>query len=117
MPYKPKQYCRFPGCNQLVDTRYCEQHKKPVSKYEEDRESASNRGYDRKWQRLRAYKLRLNPLCEECLKHGIVEPAEEVHHIKSVEQYPELRLVLDNLESLSKSCHSKKTAEENKKNV
>ena len=118
MPFRPKQYCKSPNCNQLVDAKigYCDKHKKPVGRYEEDRESASKRGYDRIWQRLRAVKLRHDPLCEECKRNDRIVIAIEVHHIKPVKLFPWLRLVWENLESLCKSCHSKKTAEENKNN-
>lgn len=33
-----------------------------------------------RWQRLRAAKLAVDPLCEWCLEREIVEPATEVHH-------------------------------------
>ena len=61
-------------------------------------------------------KLAADPLCELCLAKGNVAQAEEVDHIKPVNQYPELRLVYDNLQSLCVTCHSKKTREENKIN-
>jgi 5-methylcytosine-specific restriction protein A len=93
---------------------YCEKHKKHKPINTNTRSSCAD-GYDRRWQRLRAYKLRLNPLCETCLVNGIVTAAEEVDHIKPVRDYPELRLVLDNLQSMCKSCHSRKTRKENKK--
>jgi 5-methylcytosine-specific restriction protein A len=76
------------------------------------RPSAAKRGYNRTWNKVRAVKLVGNPLCEECLKAGIVKQAEEVHHIKPVAEFPELRLAIDNLQSLCRVCHNKKTAEE-----
>ena len=43
-----------------------------------------------------------------------LKKGEEVHHIKPVDYYPELRLDIDNLESLCKVCHEKITAKEKK---
>lgn len=34
-----------------------------------------------RWQRLRAYQLSNEPLCQWCLEAEIVEPATEVHHV------------------------------------
>ena len=75
------------------------------------RQSASKRGYDRKWQRVRAIKLSSDPLCERCERHGIVEPATEVHHRIALADGGE-RLDTANLESLCKRCHSAHTMRE-----
>lgn len=47
----------------------------------------------------------MDPLCELCKREGKVTPVDEVHHIRPVADYPELRLVLENLVSLCKSHH------------
>ena len=64
---------------------------------------------NRHWRKLRDTYLRENPLCEECLKHGKVTPAEDVHHIKSPFRGGEINynMLLDyhNLESVCKDCH------------
>lgn len=65
-----------------------------------------------KWKKLRLKKLRRNPLCERCLEKNIHRTAEEVDHILSRDQRPDLSLRFDNLQSLCKSCHSAKTARE-----
>src|SRR5450830_1215094 len=116
MPYKPKQYCKSPGCNQLVDTGYCEKHKQPVSQQEIDRHKHDNEVYgNTAWRRLRRIKLCNNPLCELCLSKDIVVQASQADHIIPVAKQPELRLSLSNLQSLCEVCHTKKTREENKK--
>lgn len=77
------------------------------------RESSTSRGYDRAWRKVRAYKIKLNPFCERCFKLGKIVPIQiktdgnfgVVHHKKPVEQFPELRLLIDNLESLCWRCH------------
>lgn len=61
------------------------------------------------WQKLRAYKLMNNPLCEECFKKDVLTPATEVDHKVDLVDAPYLCLVLENLRALCKSCHSKKT--------
>lgn len=66
----------------------------------------------REWRMLRAFKLHINPLCEICLKKNILKPAEEVHHIVDIKDEPELALVMSNLQSLCKKCHSKITYSE-----
>ena len=117
MPYKPKHYCAYPLCPELVESgnKYCSKHKKLKSIGKTKRSSCAE-GYDRIWERLRRYKLNRNPLCEECLKKEpkVIRQAEQVHHIKKIKDYPELRLVLGNLESLCRGCHNIKTAKEKK---
>ena len=74
------------------------------------RGTAAQRGYDGRWQRLRAHKLRANPVCEECERQGRVTPAREVDHIEpfTSRQDPR-RLDWDNLQSLCNPCHQRKT--------
>ncbi|MDD7319399.1 MAG: HNH endonuclease [Prevotellaceae bacterium] len=63
------------------------------------------------WRKLRDTKRAADPLCEECLKHGIMEPMREVHHIKEIEsgrseaECKELAFAWNNLQSLCHSCH------------
>ena len=72
---------------------------------DKDRGTAASRGYDHRWQRLRKSKIHANPLCEHCEARGITKPADEVHHIKTVRERPDLRLDWDNLVSLCRDCH------------
>lgn len=63
------------------------------------------------WQRLRNIYIREHPVCEECLKHGHVTDAEEVHHLlpymseKTEEARWNTFLNPKNLRALCKSCH------------
>ena len=43
-----------------------------------------------RWQKLRDYKRRRNPLCEECLRQGLNTPAELVDHITPIEEGGEI---------------------------
>lgn len=58
------------------------------------------------WRRLRIQALeRDHYLCQACLRKKRFTKATEVHHIKEVEDFPELALTLSNLESLCWPCH------------
>lgn len=60
------------------------------------------------WRRLRKLALqRDHGLCRLRLGPDCTRYATEVHHIKPVEDYPELALDLDNLISVCHSCHEK----------
>lgn len=61
-----------------------------------------------RWKGLRAEKVRNNPLCEECLRKGIVKQTEEVHHIIPIDidnLDEDLAYGYDNLISLCIPCH------------
>ena len=109
MPPLPPRPCRWPGCPKLSSdgSGYCPDHvdqakaRQAKQRHEQDRrQSAARRGYDRRWAAVRAIKLRTGPLCERCGKVATV-----VHHVVPVEDRPDLRLDLANLESLCRSCH------------
>jgi len=57
------------------------------------------------WRSLRSMVLRDIPTCEHCAKRGLVVPASEVDHIDNDPTNNER----DNLQSLCKPCHSRKT--------
>jgi len=63
------------------------------------------------WREVRKMQLYSEPLCEECFPDEIV-PATVVDHKESLKHSPSKALILNNLTSLCKSCHSKKTASE-----
>ena len=46
-------------------------------------------------------------MCKRCARYGKSVPAVVVHHIKHVDEYPELAYVPDNLISLCLDCHNK----------
>jgi len=66
---------------------------------------------DKRWKKLRAAKMRANPLCERCEKKNRVTPASEVHHKKpfdegqTQEEIESLAFDWDNLESDCEPCH------------
>ena len=61
MPYRPKKPCRHPGCANLTDGRYCEEH---ISCHPEVTRSATKRGYGSKWRTSSKAYLREHPLYE-----------------------------------------------------
>ncbi len=82
MPRKPKRPCSFPGCPNLTEGRFCEEHEKQENRrYEKyDRDPAVRRRYGRVWKRIRDRYVSQHPFCEMCYKQGVLKPVEEVHH-------------------------------------
>lgn len=76
-----------------------------TSRSERDPRSASARGYDRQWRKMRVHVLADQPICELCEELGYVSPAMEVHHIHPISQRPDLRLERSNLMALCIPCH------------
>lgn len=76
MPRKPLRPCSHPGCPNLCDGQFCEQHRveerRKYDKYE--RSSDVNRKYGRAWKRIRDRYAAEHPLCEMCLKEGRLTP-------------------------------------------
>ena len=106
MPTSPLKPCSYPGCHALVKSGRCEMHVKQMRKrYDAQRGNSGQRGYDARWQAVRAIKIGRDPICELCVSKGIVKRTDIVHHIKPVEEHPELRLVMDNLMSVCIQCH------------
>ena len=67
-----------------------------------------------KWKKIRTRMLRENPLCEECLGFGRETPATDVHHIKPIEDFPDLRFTMSNLMCVCQTCHGKLEAQYHK---
>ena len=86
MPKKPRRPCSYPGCPNLCDGQYCEEHRKQArrqyDKYE--RSPYVNKKYGRAWKRIRDRYVAEHPLCEMCLEQGKLTPVDEVHHVLPV---------------------------------
>jgi len=63
------------------------------------------------WKTLRLEKLKKDPLCERCLKKGVIRSARDVHHKKPIStgktkaEKQALGFSLVNLESICTPCH------------
>lgn len=68
----------------------------------------------KEWKKLRAYKLSLNPLCEDCEEQGITTPGHTVDHIQPRKQGGTDHLY--NLRTRCKHHNSQKTALDNPNN-
>lgn len=100
--------CRQPGCPGLISGKgnRCREHQR---EYEKQRGSPRQRGYDRRWEKIRLMVLQGQPLCVDPFgEHGerVVE-ATEVDHITPLRSSG--TNMFANLQSLCKSCHSRKT--------
>jgi len=66
----------------------------------------------KEWRKCREVILRRDKyLCQPCLRKEKLETANIVHHIKPREDYPELALDEENLESVCAACHNKEHPE------
>lgn len=76
--------------------------------HDAQRGSAAERGYDRRWRRLRTAYLVAHPLCVECQKRGAIVLATDVDHV--VARRNGGSDDESNLQALCHACHSRKTA-------
>ena len=61
----------------------------------------------KRWKKKRACILRRDGyMCRECRKYGRQVAAVTVHHIKHVDEYPELAFEDSNLISVCQACHN-----------
>ncbi len=56
-------------------------------------------------------------LCQACLKRKRFTKATEVHHLRPIEEFPELALELSNLECLCWRCHEQTKGRKRKETV
>ena len=103
MPKKPTRQC--PTCKTKITGKTCpkcdKRKKREAKEYDDKRGTATERGYNHAWSKIRDMKLNEDPLCERCMKVGIDEPATRVHH-KDRDSSNNRE---ENLESLCKPCH------------
>ena len=110
MPSKLPHPCAYPGCPALTRHRYCDTHKTIAGREYNtfQRSPDHNKVYGRRWRKIRDLYISKNPLCEDCLQHGLYIPADEVHHIRPIDSGG--NHAEDNLRSLCQSCHTKSRA-------
>ena len=118
MPWKPNKPCRYPGCANLVQSGegYCDTHKKrrhsEYNAHKRDELSKSFYG-GRQWRRVSKMQLQREPFCADCMPVGFYILAEVADHIIPIRNGG-ARYDFDNLQSLCKACHNRKTFNENR---
>ena len=111
MPRKPKHPCSYPGCPNLTDGQYCEEHRKIARRQYDryERQPDVGKKYGRAWKRIRDRYVQEHPFCERCFEEGRMTPVEEVHHIIPLQPEnitdPSITLNEENLISLCRECH------------
>lgn len=111
MPYKFSHPCFVKNCFRLArpGEQFCEEHRKQFDRdyNKKQRLEGKSRDYwsSSEWRKIRKIQLKKHPVCVIC-----GERAEEVDHIISVRRGGNNSP--DNLQSLCKTCHSRKTAKE-----
>lgn len=121
MPTAPRRSCGYPGCNVLSTTPRCDKHThlNTGTFNDPNRASASERGYDSKWRKVRAFVLkRDNYLCQVAKRDGRIEVADEVDHVISKALWLQRHGTLDgvddpsNLQAIGRERHKLKTQAE-----
>ena len=106
MPMRPPKPCPAPGCNQLVASGHCLEHarrKRAAFKaLDENRRFYSSA----RWQKLRNWFLRRNPICASC---GRI--AKVVDHRLAIKDGGE-STAESNLQALCNDCHQRKRGQE-----
>ncbi len=118
MARRPKKACAHPGCPALVEpgNTYCDKHRAlSYKRQDEQRGTASQRGYGSRWARYARIFKRAHPLCRACELEGRVTPTHVVDHIEPIEG-PDDPLFWDpsNHQGLCERCHNVKRATEDK---
>ena len=104
MPF-PTTCSRQPCPNHVLRNGLCAEH---LSQRDRARGTTQERGYGTDWEKVRAYKLSIDPFCElriVCMGNL----AKEVDHQIPISARPDLRLVYSNLNSACVPCHKIKT--------
>lgn len=60
-----------------------------------------------RWRRFRRMILAERPLCEECCRYRLVIPGVHLHHVRSIENAPDLALEPDNVLVVCRTCHNR----------
>ena len=111
MPWKPKTPCRYPGCNELVQSGgYCDKHRKQQHREynRTQRDTFSKVFYGSgQWKAASRRQLATQPMCAECAREGRATLAELADHIKPVREGG-AKFDSANLQSLCWSCHNRK---------
>lgn len=111
MPKRPKTPCKHPSCARLVPygSQYCSDH---IPMHRKDVKGTTEKGYDSRWRKARAWFLNAHPLCVMCLENERLEQATVVDHIVPHRGDQILFWDESNWQPLCKKCHDRKTRTE-----
>jgi len=113
MPSKAAKFCA--KCSRLaVSGGLCEVHQKQSQQqaYQRRDNKWLYLYHDPQWDRLRDAQLAKDPFCAECRGEHLLTPASVADHIKPHKGDPKLFYDADNLQSMCKQHHDRKTAKE-----
>jgi 5-methylcytosine-specific restriction protein A len=116
-PFSP---CLEPGCPNYAAPKgrgRCAEHyrQRERERNQQPRRKASRRIYNSKrWKVARSRQLFNHPLCEACLARGVETLASEVDHVIPLSQAGDAWSE-ENLSSLCKPCHDRKSGEEERR--
>ena len=80
------------------------------------RGTSRQRGYDAAWDRVAKARRQADSwLCQPCLGAGRVTASNEVDHIVPLHVRTDWRLEFDNTQVICRSCHQRKTKEDNER--
>jgi 5-methylcytosine-specific restriction protein A len=100
------QFCSEPGCHVLVARGHCAAH----TRYTRATYTQAHRWSNTvRWHRLRAEVRMAEPFCRACLAEGRNVLMTDVDHIVPHDGDAGRFWDRNNLQSLCKSCHSRKT--------
>jgi 5-methylcytosine-specific restriction protein A len=103
MPSKPRTLAGILRSRRHADREYNRTRRDPIV--------ALVHGSAR-WQAVRAQVLRDEPVCRECARRGVTEPAAQVDHGVPLAVAPGLAFVRSNLAPTCTACHGRKSAAE-----
>ena len=81
---RARRICNSPGCNETVthQRRYCDRHKHESKGLRDLKTADENKRFYKtsRWTKTSRRYRQQHPLCERCIKIGMVEKAVLVHH-------------------------------------
>jgi 5-methylcytosine-specific restriction enzyme A len=116
MANRPLKPCNHPGCSALSSTSYCAQHTpQDARRYDRQRGTSAQRGYDYRWQNRSKFFLACNPLCVYCQREGRITAATLVDHATPHRGDQNLFWDETNWQALCETCHNSRKQSEEKK--
>jgi 5-methylcytosine-specific restriction protein A len=109
MANRPKRPCRYPNCPELVESGYCERHKKEHNRSKRNSNEWVDLYNSTRWRKARKAFLNEHPLCAECARQSRLTTAKVVDHVQDHKGDLGLFWSEDNWEALCVTCHNRKT--------